>query len=469
MSAQDFRVKNGLVVATTTSSGNTTVTGFANVSTTLQVGTNTATFGTAVYITANGNVGIGTSSPGDARLFISSGGTANAYTGGMAGLQINNTDLTANGTSGITSYLTDPGGSSRHSAAISFSKDGTWTTGSAYPGNIGFWTRPNSTADEIERMRIDSSGNTGIGNTSPTHKLSVNGTTFLGSTLAAGNTTITGFANIVSDTAAIQVGNSTNYFTGNTTGFYPAANTLGSALGNTTARWVITGQGGTFGGTTSFAGLTVTGTLLNSGANGNYGSSTAAATYQLGYGATTTGVLKTINMGTGGAAGSTTNVNIGSTLSNTFVTINANTVTYTGAASGITTLAAGNTTITGFANVAGTVSMYSYKEQTNTVTISAGALTINAAAATTFDVSLNAAITSFTFQNLAASGLVSTFTMVFTADGTARAITWPTAVKWPNNTAPTMTSTLNKKDIFTFFTEDAGTTILAFASGQNCG
>ena len=32
MSAQDFRVKNGLIVAATTSSGNTTITGFANVS-----------------------------------------------------------------------------------------------------------------------------------------------------------------------------------------------------------------------------------------------------------------------------------------------------------------------------------------------------------------------------------------------------------------------------------------------------
>jgi hypothetical protein len=44
------------------SSGITT-TGFANVSTTLQVGSNTATFGTAVYIVANGNVGIGANTP----------------------------------------------------------------------------------------------------------------------------------------------------------------------------------------------------------------------------------------------------------------------------------------------------------------------------------------------------------------------------------------------------------------------
>jgi hypothetical protein len=54
---------------TTLAAGNTTITGFANVSTTLQVGTNTATFGTAAYIVANGNVGIGNTAPPN-RLFV---------------------------------------------------------------------------------------------------------------------------------------------------------------------------------------------------------------------------------------------------------------------------------------------------------------------------------------------------------------------------------------------------------------
>jgi hypothetical protein len=48
---------------TTLAAGNTTITGFANVTTTLQVGTNTATFGTALYVVANGNVGIGNTAP----------------------------------------------------------------------------------------------------------------------------------------------------------------------------------------------------------------------------------------------------------------------------------------------------------------------------------------------------------------------------------------------------------------------
>jgi len=65
---------------TTLAAGNTTITGFANVSTTLQVGTNTATFGTAVYIIANGNFGIANSTPGQ-KLTVS--GIIESTTGGI--------------------------------------------------------------------------------------------------------------------------------------------------------------------------------------------------------------------------------------------------------------------------------------------------------------------------------------------------------------------------------------------------
>jgi len=60
----------------------------------------------------------------------------------------------------------------------------------------------------------------------------------------------------------------------------------------------------TFSGTTTFSGATVT-----------VGSSTAASTYGLGTGATLTGTTKTVNIGTAGVSGSTTNINIGSAVS----------------------------------------------------------------------------------------------------------------------------------------------------------
>lgn len=73
-------------------------------------------------------------------------------------------------------------------------------------------------------------------------------------------------------------------------------------------------------------------------------------------------------------------------------------------------------------------------------------------------VSLNANITSITFANNAASATVcQSHTLEFTADGTARTVTWPAGdgtttllVKWVGGTAPTLTSTNAKRDTFIF-------------------
>ena len=60
MNAASHTVGTSFIANTT----GVTTTGFANVATTLQVGTNTATFGTATYMVSNGNLGVGTSTPG---------------------------------------------------------------------------------------------------------------------------------------------------------------------------------------------------------------------------------------------------------------------------------------------------------------------------------------------------------------------------------------------------------------------
>lgn len=118
-------------------------------------------------------------------------------------------------------------------------------------------------------------------------------------------------------------------------------------------------------------------------------------------------------------------------------------------------------------DASGLIAMTSYRETANTPTISAGSLTLNLSLASVFTVALNGNVTSLTISNPASSGNVSSFTLVFTADGTARSVTWPASVKWPAGTAPTLTSTNGKKDVFTFFTTDGGTTYNAFVSGQN--
>lgn len=99
--------------------------------------------------------------------------------------------------------------------------------------------------------------------------------------------------------------------------------------------------------------------------------------------------------------------------------------------------------------------------------ISAGVLALNCASGNVFAVSLNAAITSITFSNIPASNTAYGLTLAFTADGTSRSVTWGSAIKWSGGTAPTLTSTSAKTDIFVLTTWDAGTTWYAMVGGQN--
>lgn len=108
-----------------------------------------------------------------------------------------------------------------------------------------------------------------------------------------------------------------------------------------------------------------------------------------------------------------------------------------------------------------------YSESVSSPTISSGTLTLNLETSNIFTVSLNAAITAITISNPPASGSGGSFTLIFTADGTARAVTWPAAIKWAGGTAPTLTSTSGKVDSFAFFTSDGGTNWQGYVGGQN--
>ena len=107
--------------------------------------TNTFTVGTASYFVANGNLGIGTSSPGN-KLDVASTGSS----------QIRVKD-------GVTATAYYDFG--RDAVDGLFGFDGAQTT------YVGYKWATNGT----ERMRIDSSGKVGIGNTAPTQKLHVQG------------------------------------------------------------------------------------------------------------------------------------------------------------------------------------------------------------------------------------------------------------------------------------------------------
>jgi hypothetical protein len=82
-------------------------------------------------------------------------------------------------------------------AAIFFNVDGTPGSGSDMPGRIVFGTSPDGTAGILERARIDSSGNMGVGTTSPSNKFVVSNAGAAGLEIAptgtASNPTILSF------------------------------------------------------------------------------------------------------------------------------------------------------------------------------------------------------------------------------------------------------------------------------------
>jgi hypothetical protein len=108
-----------------------------------------------------------------------------------------------------------------------------------------------------------------------------------------------------------------------------------------------------------------------------------------------------------------------------------------------------------------------YAEVVTAPTISTGTLVLDLENGNVFDVALNANITTLTISNPPTSGRAGSFTLVLTADGTPRSVTWGAAVKWPDGAAPTLTSTNGKKDVIVMTTFNAGTDWLAVVAGQN--
>jgi hypothetical protein len=114
-----------------------------------------------------------------------------------------------------------------------------------------------------------------------------------------------------------------------------------------------------------------------------------------------------------------------------------------------------------------TPELKAYKETWTNATISANVLTLDYSLGNHFAVTLNANITTLTLSNLPASGKYGALTILFTADGTLRTITWPAAVKWSGGQAPVMTSTTNHFDRILLETLNGGITIFASVIGQD--
>jgi len=106
----------------------------------------------------------------------------------------------------------------------------------------------------------------------------------------------------------------------------------------------------------------------------------------------------------------------------------------------------------------------SLSEVSQTVSISSNTITLDLAVANVFFVTLNANINTITISNTPSG--VSAFTLVFTADGTPRSITW-TPVVFQGGTPPTITSTNGKIDVISCVTTNGGSNWYGFVGGQN--
>jgi hypothetical protein len=247
-----------------------------------------------------------------------------------------------------------------------------------------------------------------------------------------------------------------NFSAGTITATLSGAAPAGSLSGSTLASGVTASSLTSVG---TLATLTVTADIVGS-VTGSSGSTTGNA-------ATATALATSRNIN-GTALNGTANIT---------VTADASTLTSATLASGVTASSLTSVGSLAALTMAGTVSMADnvigrprftdYAETYTTPAISGGVLTLNIENGNVFRVSRNANISTLTISNPSGTGNACSFTLIFDANGTSYTVTYPAAVKWPGGTAPTITTTASRSDMFVFYTNNAGTTWYAMTAAQN--
>ena len=194
-------------------------------------------------------------------------------------------------------------------------------------------------------------------------------------------------------------------------------------------------------------GVSVTGVLTATSFSGSVAGTASSATVAT----NSYGLVGSPNISVGTVSGTTGtfsgNVSVGGTLTYDDVT-NIDSVGLITARSGINVLAGVSTFAAQIEANGGTKITGS---QTSNIS-AMGANSVDCSAGNYFTKTITGA-TTFTFDNVP-TGVAYTFTMEVTLNG-SNAITWPGSVKWPADTAPTITD--GKTQLFVFLTDDGGT------------
>lgn len=151
----------------------------------------------------------------------------------------------------------------------------------------------------------------------------------------------------------------------------------------------------------------------------------------------------------------------------------------TGYVTGDMIVATAPTTLSRFPDVAkgfvlrsGGVGVVPFWGRTNisygTVTNGSGSVTIDRNTAEAQRLTVTGNITSMSFTNFGTVGDGEKLLLEVWNTG-AYTVVWPAAVKWASSTIPVVTSGAGKKDLYVFYTGDAGTTIYGTIIGQNYG
>ena len=194
-------------------------------------------------------------------------------------------------------------------------------------------------------------------------------------------------------------------------------------------------------------GASITGVLTATSFSGSLAGTASNATVAV----NAQGLTGTPNISVGTVSGTTGtfsgNVSVGGTLTYDDVT-NIDSVGLITARSGINVIAGVSTFAAQIEANGGTKITGS---QTSNIS-AMGANAVDCSAGNYFTKTITGA-TTFTFTNVP-TGVAYTFTMEVTLNG-SNAITWPGTVKWPADTAPTITD--GKTQLFVFLTDDGGT------------